>query len=107
MNINGSATFNSNDAQGGSSSNSGVAGSGAGTDLFMMRGSTVTINPGSDNTVTFNGTIADDSASSIGNAANSTGQGAGLTVQSGLVLFNGSNTYTGQTEISGGVLRSR
>lgn len=106
LNINGPASFDDNNAQGGSSLNNGVAGQGVGTDLFMMKGSTVTINPGDGNTVTFNGTIADDSAASIGTAVYSTGQGNGLAVESGLVIFNGVNTYTGTTLISGGVLQA-
>lgn len=106
LNINGPALFDHNDVQGGSSLNQGSAGDSAGTDIFMMKNSTVNLNPGSGNTVTFNGTIADDSAASISTAYYSTGQGAGLNVQSGLVIFNNSNTYTGQTNISGGVLQA-
>lgn len=106
LNINGPVTFNNNDVEGGSSSNDGAAGDLAGTDLFMMKGSNITINPGSGNTVTFNGTIADDSAASIATAAHACGQGASLNIQSGIVQFNNFNTYTGQTHLEGGVLQA-
>ncbi|MGD0664700.1 MAG: hypothetical protein ABSA17_03090 [Rhabdochlamydiaceae bacterium] len=104
--ITGPALFGDNDALGGNTLNNGTPGSQAGTDLFMMAGSTVLFDPGLGNTVTFNGTIADDSYESIfSNADWASGSGAGLTVNSGLVIFNGMNTYTGQTIISGGVLQ--
>lgn len=106
LNINGPATFNNNHVEAGSSSNDGAAGDMAGTDLFIMKGSTITINPGEGNTVTFNGTIADDSAASIAAAAYACGQGASLNIESGLVQFNGANTYTGQTHLAGGVLQA-
>jgi fibronectin-binding autotransporter adhesin len=101
--LTGNATFSGNNAYGGTSQNGGVAGGGAGTDLFMMTGSTVQIAPGAGNVITFNGTIADDSISSIG-ASNSVGNGAGLTIYSGLTVFNGQNTYSGATVINGGQL---
>jgi len=106
LTIYGNSTFSANNVQGGSSLNQGSAGSYAGSDLFMRVGSTVTLDPGAGNTIIFNGTIADDSAASIGNAAYSNGQGAGLSINSGVVAFNGSNTYTGPTTISGGVLQA-
>lgn len=104
LTITGNVTFDGNSVYGGSSQNGGTAGQAAGTDLFMMKGSTVNLNAGAGNTITFNGTIADDSAASITGTSNASGAGAGLDVQSGLVIFNGTNTYTGQTKISGGVL---
>ena len=74
-----------------------------GTDLFMMKGSTVVLAPGGNNIITFNGTIADDS----GMAGVADGNGASLKVQDGLVVFNGANTYSGQTQIAtGGVLQA-
>ena len=105
LTISGPAVFGDNDALGGNSDNNGLAGDQAGTDLFMMTGSTVLIDPGVGNTVIFNGTIADDSEASIRDANIGVGSGAGLTVNSGLVIFNGVNTYTGQTVVSGGVLQ--
>ena len=72
----------------------------------MMKGSTVVLAPGVGKTITFNGSIADDSSASITSSI-PTGKGAGLTVQDGLVIFNGDNTYTGQTKIAdGGVLQA-
>ena len=105
LTITGPAVFGDNDTLGGSSLNKGLAGDQAGTDLFMMKGSTVLIDPGLGNTVIFYGSIADDSEASIRNANYAVGSGAGLTVSSGLVIFNGVNTYTGQTQVSGGVLQ--
>lgn len=104
--LTGNITFSGNSVFGGSSENGGVAGQAAGTDLFMMKGSNVTLNAGTGNVITFNGTIADDSKASIAGTSIASGQGAGLTVQSGLVVFNGTNTYTGQTKIEGGVLQA-
>lgn len=101
LNINGPASFSANNVIGGASLNNGTAGSTAGSDLFMMHGSTVNLNPGNTNTITFNGTIADDSVTSIGNTWYTSGQGAGLNIQSGQVILNGSNTYTGQTYVTG------
>ncbi|MEI6861518.1 MAG: autotransporter-associated beta strand repeat-containing protein, partial [Verrucomicrobiota bacterium] len=90
----------------------GIAGNAVGSDLFMMTGSTVTLNPGAGHVIQFNGSpggvsIADDSAASIGGStAIPAGQGAGLTVASGLVIFNGTNLYSGETTITGGVLQA-
>ena len=106
LNITGNALFDGNSVFGGSSENDGQAGEAAGTDLFMMKGSTVNLNAGAGNTIIFNGTIADNSAASISSTSIASGQGAGLNIQSGLVILNGANTYTGQTKISGGVLQA-
>jgi fibronectin-binding autotransporter adhesin len=111
--ITGNATFNGNNAIGGASLNGGLAGGSAGSDIFMMQGSTLILAPGASagniaNVITFNGTIADNSASSIGaptvpqTAGYPTSGGASLTVYSGLTVFNGANTYSGQTVINGG-----
>lgn len=106
LNITGNTLFDGNMAFGGSSENGGDAGQAAGTDLFMMKGSTVNLNAGTGNTITFNGTIADDSLASISGTAIASGKGAGINIISGLVIFNGENTYTGQTKIVGGVLQA-
>ncbi|MCI5076512.1 MAG: hypothetical protein MRY80_15880 [Oricola sp.] len=71
-----------------------------------MTGSSVVLNPGSGNTIVFNGTIADDSRASIAGSPIAAGQGAGIEISSGLVVFNNTNTYSGQTKISGGVLQA-
>ncbi len=105
LTITGNVTFFGNNAVGGQSQTGGTVGSGAGTDLFMMTGSTVMIAPGAGKVVTFNGSIADDSAASIGINPNSPpGTGAGLTIFAGTTVFNGANTYSGQTVIEGGAL---
>lgn len=113
LEITGTSTFTENRAEGGSSINGGQAGNAAGADLFMMKGSTVIIQPGvtvlqgggsADNVVTFNGTIGDNSRESFDEATFARGSGASLTIGQGLVVFNGHNTYTGQTIMQGGVL---
>ena len=104
LTITGNVTFFGNDAVAGQSQTGGAGGTSAGTDLFMMTGSTVLIAPGAGNVVTFNGTIADDSAASIANPDYPTGSGAGLTIFAGTTVFNGANTYSGQTVIEGGAL---
>lgn len=106
LNITGNATFAGNSVFGGSSANGGEAGQAAGSDLFMMTGSTVNLDPGEGNTITFNGSIADDSRASIAGTGIASGSGAGITVKSGRVIFNGTNTYTGGTTIAGGVLQA-
>lgn len=107
LQINGDALFDGNAALGGSSNNGGAAGASAGSDLFMMRGSTVVLSPGAGKTITFNGTIADDSAASIGNTSIASGYGADITIAGGgLVRFNNANTYTGNTRLQGGTLRA-
>jgi fibronectin-binding autotransporter adhesin len=112
LTITGNSTFNGGSAIGGASLNGGAAGGAAGTDIFMMQGSTLILNPGASagnvsNVITFNGTIADNSAGSIGSSTTTgtaeypaTG-GASLTVGSGITVFNGQNTYSGQTVITG------
>ncbi|MFA6289694.1 MAG: autotransporter-associated beta strand repeat-containing protein, partial [Opitutaceae bacterium] len=111
--ITGDVLFDQNLANGGdgqaadANTQAGATGSGIGTDLFMMKGSTVVLQPGIGHTITFNGSIADDSLSSGVSSSIADGNGAGLTVQSGLVIFNGTNTYSGQTKIStDGVLQA-
>jgi fibronectin-binding autotransporter adhesin len=115
LTITGNSTFNFNRAEGGDGGFMGQAGNASGTDLFMMKDSTVTIRPGTtlvgstvvDNVVTFNGSIGDDSRESFDEAINARGFGAGLTIGKGLVVFNGKNTYTGQTHMEGGVLQAK
>lgn len=120
--ITGNALFDRNGARGGdgqSASNTtvaGAAGYGSGSDIFMMKGSTVILDPGAGNTITFKGSasgssISDDSIASLGAAGGSSpitsGSGAGLTIKSGLVQFNGANLYSGQTTILGGSLQAQ
>ncbi len=108
LTITGNATFSGNNAIGGASLNGGLAGGAAGTDLFMMTGSTVNIAPGAGNFVIFNGTIADNSKSSIGTpsfplaATYPVSGGAGVNIYAGTTIFNGNNTYSGETVIVGG-----
>jgi autotransporter-associated beta strand protein len=110
LTITGNATFSGDNAIGGASLNGGLAGGAAGTDLFMMTGSTVNLAPGAGNVITFNGTIADNSDTSIGTPSFPLGAtypvsgGAGVTIYAGTTIFNGKDTYSGQTVIAGGAL---
>jgi len=105
LTIKGNSNFAYNDVMGGDGGDFGKSGQSAGSDLFMMKGSTVVLNPGAGNTITFNGSIADDSGTSYAGAQYGAGNGASLYVQGpGLVVFNGTNTYSGQTIIQGGTL---
>jgi len=90
-------------------------GNAAGADLFMMKGSTVIVEPGvtvlqgggsADDVVTFNGTIGDNSRESFDEATFARGSGASLTIGQGLrgVRTRTRDTYTGQTIMQGGVL---
>jgi fibronectin-binding autotransporter adhesin len=105
--LQGSMLFSGNSATGGSSANQdgGRAGAGAGSDLFIMKGATVTIAPDAGDQIIFEGTIADDSTASFTGARNASGLGAGLTINgAGQVQFLGANTYTGDTRIESGRL---
>ena len=106
LTVTGNALFENNAVLAGSSTNGGSAGEAAGTDLFMMKGSTVTLAPGAGKTITFRGTIADDSAASMGGQW-AAGEGADIQITGGgLVQFEGANTYTGKTMIGGGTLQA-
>jgi len=105
LTIEGTTTFADNDVMGGTAGDRGKAGSEAGSDLFIMKGARVTLRPGTGETITFNGSIADDSKASYNEASNGTGNGADITIAGpGRVVFNGTNTYTGKTIITGGTL---
>jgi autotransporter-associated beta strand protein len=107
LTIEGNSTFSDNGVMGGSSLNGGTAGEAVGSDLFVMKGATVLLAPGEGNTITFNGTIADDSRASYADASNAAGQGANITISGpGLVVFNGHNTYSGQTIVQAGALKA-
>ena len=106
LQVTGPAIFAGNNALKGGSMNGGIGGYAAGTDLFMMTGSTVTLDPGAGNTISFEGSIADDSAATLSIFSHASGSGASLTINSGLVIFNSMNTYSGTTLISGGVLQA-
>lgn len=104
LTISGDSLFQNNAVLAGSSNNDGSAGEAAGTDLFMMKGSNVTLSPGTGHTIRFEGTIADDSAASIGGSFAS-GAGADLYINGGgKVELVGNNTYTGTTYIGGASL---
>lgn len=105
--IQGNALFDLNHAAGGSTNSlSGEAGFGTGTDLFMMKGATVRLEPGLGNEIRFEGDIADDSLATNDGFMHAAGDGADITIagHGGRVTFNGANTYSGDTILEGATL---
>jgi hypothetical protein len=124
LHITGNALFDGNGVRGGvgqqadpnSNTVAGASGIGVGTDIFVMTGAHLLLDPGKGNSIVFNGNpyntgIADDSAASIipSGGANyiPSGAGANVEIQSGLVVFNGNNVYSGQTILEGGTLQAQ
>jgi autotransporter-associated beta strand protein len=117
LTITGNATFGNNVVISGAAAGLEGAGGGyGGSDLFMMTGSTVNLDPcygmvnACGSTITFNGTIGDDSVADVGAFGTATGgqvgTGAGLNIYSGIVALNGGNLYSGATILDGGVLQA-
>ena len=88
--------------EGGSATGGGgyTPGAGAGGDLFLMSGTVTTFNP--TGTLTINGTIADDSQSSlplgqsyVAGCVVGPGCGAAIAITGGTVVLNGANTFAG------------
>lgn len=118
LNITGSALFDGNTARGGSgqteddSIGRGSAGSSSGSNIFMMKGSTVNLDAGEGNVIQFKSdpygsSISDDSIVTTGGTPIASGQGASLHVKSGLTIFEGTNLYSGNTYLDGGVLQAQ
>ena len=108
--IQGNALFDLNYVAGGSTSSAmGTAGISAGTDLFMMKGSNVRLEPSKGKEIRFMGSIADDSAATDGGFSNAAGDGADITIGGlgGLVRFDGANTYSGHTILEGATLTAK
>ena len=112
LTIKGDALFENNNALGGGSQNGGGTGDNAGSDIFMMTGSHLILDAGEGHTIEFRGkagslAISDDSkGKDFANGVNGPTTGAGVVIRSGLVIFGNSNTYSGETEMFGGVLRA-
>lgn len=105
--IQGNSLFELNYVAGGSTTSElGEAGMSAGSDLFMMKGANVRLEPGAGNEIRFEGDIADDSLATNDGFMNSAGDGADITIAGagGLVVFNGENTYSGNTILEGASL---
>ncbi|HEV3271036.1 MAG TPA: autotransporter domain-containing protein [Candidatus Methylacidiphilales bacterium] len=115
--VTGNSTISGNTVTGGHGADGGGNGAAAGADIFMMTGSSVTLAPGTGNTVTIGASgdtgadIADDSASSLPSGQGytaGTAAGAGLVLGSstnpnGTVYLYGNNTYAGGTTLQDGV----
>jgi uncharacterized protein YhjY with autotransporter beta-barrel domain len=106
--VTGNQTFSGNSVAGGNGNGTAAA---AGSDLFSMTSSTTTIAPGPGKTITFNGSIADDSSPSLpSNAGYEPGfaNGASIVIGSaghtgGTVVFNVQDTFSGGLTIGHGV----
>ncbi len=102
--VTGNQTFSGNSTTAGTGSNPGAA---AGSDLFVMTGAGATLAPGTGDTITITGTIADDSIASLPNFSGfnpGTGAGAALVIGAsgsagGTVALNSDNTYSGGTDV--------
>mgnify|MGYP001154454342 CR=1 FL=1 len=108
LNIQGNSQFLNNVASGGSSTNRGAAGDGAGAALFIMTGANVSLEPGLGNEIQFDDDIADNSSASYEGAQYAEGEGADLTIRGagGLVIFNADNSYSGDTILEGATLQA-
>lgn len=110
--IAGNAHFERNHAAGGSTTSQfGEAGSGEGTDLFIMKGANVRLDPGIGKVIRFDGSIADDSKATNDGYQNAAGDGADIRIGGvgggGLVEFAGENTYSGHTILEGATLSAK
>ncbi len=92
-------------------SNNGFPGAAVGSSIFVVSGisgNTINFAPISGETVTVSGTIADDSSNSIpGSATQTPGTGVGASLSKsnpGTLVLSGTNTYAGNTSVTGGVL---
>ena len=84
--------------QGGATGNSATAGA----DLFLMSGTTLELAPGSGNTITFAGSIGDDSSNTLPGGTYMAGSGTGANVTAlggGTVVLTGTSTYIGATGV--------
>ncbi|MBP9601448.1 MAG: hypothetical protein KBE41_08090 [Lutibacter sp.] len=108
LNITGNALFENNSVDAGSSNNEGEQGESAGEAIFMMKGSTVNLMPGSGNKITFNEAIGDNSGATYDSASYAAGAGASIHIagNGGLVEFNAENTYSGRTILEGATLKA-
>ena len=107
-------TFSGDDVIAGAGNGAGAA---VGSDLFLMTPNpdldpqpTYTFAPDAGHTLTFNGTIADDSAGSLPGGSYTAGSGAGASIfmsGAGTVVYTASHdySYSGPTTVANGVLQ--
>ena len=87
LTVNGSATLTGNTVSAAS------GGAQAGSDFYLMTGTSTTLAPGTNNTITSNGTISDTGSSGAALVIGSSGNSGGT------VIFNNTNAYTGGTTV--------
>ena len=105
----GNCSFSSNTVTKGSAGGSGATdGAAAGSDVFLISSGTLVVNPASGETVTFSGTIADDSSTSLPSGGSYTpGAGAGASITKsgvGTLVMAGASTFAGGATVSAGVM---
>jgi hypothetical protein len=103
-------TFTGGGVTAGAGNGGGTNGAAAGTDLFLMSSGSYLFAPALGQTLTFNGSIADDSAASLPGGTYAAGAGAGAQVivaGEGTVVYSAGQTYSyaGTTSVTNGVLR--
>ncbi len=89
----------------------GTNGAAAGSDLFVKTSglsTSITFSPGSGETITFKGSIGDNSLSTLPSGESyAQGQGGGIGISmigNGTLILDGTNTYAQQTTVSNGTL---
>jgi len=86
---------------------SGSGGGAAGQDLFVIAGGSLTFQPTSNETITWTGSIADSSVTSLPGPGYTPGSGAGADLvkkNAGTAVLTAVNTYSGTTTVNGGLL---
>ncbi|MFN7709872.1 MAG: autotransporter domain-containing protein [Holosporales bacterium] len=99
-----SGNFVTSGASGGAGGTSGAA---VAEDLFLMTGANLVLEPGAGETMTFAGTLADDSPASLPGGAYKPGAGAGAKVVkagAGTVVFSSANSFSGGLDLNQGTV---
>jgi autotransporter-associated beta strand protein len=99
LTIGGNVNFTGSSATGGAAGGSlATAGAGAGSDLFLLSGTTSNFAPGNGNTIALSGSIGDDSSWTLDGTVGGVGAGSGATIAisgGGTVELSGTSTIAG------------